>query len=243
MIRVRTYRLPKLGNSDEECEDAFSSNGSFSRMAIADGASDSIFSGVWASSLVDQFALIEGRLYDDKGQVLNQLITAARNSWYDRINWKKLSLFVKNKAIKGSFSTFLGVEIEKTPEGYITYASAVGDSCLITKNDGAIHSVPINVPSDFNSTPQLIWSGYGAPFSREFKWKKPVMQKFAFNFAEGSTFMLATDALSKWMLEHRKDSWETLINAENPGAYFDLLRKRKEMRNDDVTLAIVTLGP
>ena len=133
MISVRTYRLPKLGNSDEECEDAFSSNGSFSRMAIADGASDSIFSGVWASSLVDEFSRIEGRLHDDTGQVLSQLITAARNAWYDRINWKKLSLFVKNKAIKGSFSTFLGVEIEKTPGGYVVYASAVGDSCLITR--------------------------------------------------------------------------------------------------------------
>ena len=242
MISVRTYRRSKLGNSDEECEDAFSSNEDFSRIAIADGASDSIFSGVWASSLVDEFSKMDRSLYEDTGHTLSQLIKSARNSWYDRINWGGLSLFVKNKAIKGSFSTFLGVEMVEIEGGYVANISAVGDSCFIMKNDASILSVPINDPSSFNSTPRLIWSGYGAPFEKEFKWKKPVMQKFTFNVPYNCSFMLATDALSKWMLEHREDSWETLMNADDPEAYFDLLRTKKEMRNDDVVLAIATLG-
>lgn len=242
MISVRTSRRPKLGNSDEECEDAFSSNADFSRMAIADGASDSIFSGIWASSLVDEFSGMDGSLYEDTGKSLNLLINGARNSWYDRIRWDKLSLFVKNKAIRGSFSTFLGVEMVEAEDGYTANISAVGDSCFILRNGSGIKGEPINDPARFNSTPSLIWSGYGAPFERKFKWKEPTLQKFSFTFPHGSSFMLATDALSKWMLEHRKDSWDTLMKMEDPAAYFDLIRTRKEMRNDDVTLVIVTLG-
>jgi hypothetical protein len=58
---AQAFWLPKAGNSDSEYEDAFfprrlkRRNGRRLRFAVADGATETSFSGVWARLLVSSF--------------------------------------------------------------------------------------------------------------------------------------------------------------------------------------------
>lgn len=242
MNSVLEVHRPKLGNDEREYEDAFAARDDRGKYAIADGASDSIFSGIWARNLVNTFVGMDGPDSEDTSDVIHSLIRSSRDSWYRDIKWGDLGLFVKNKAIKGSFSTFLGIDLHRNDTGYIVDIIAVGDSCIMYLLDGKLESFPIDDPGKFSNTPNLIWSGYGAPFSGEFRWKKPEFSTLSLELEEGESIMLATDALSKWILENRETSWDQLMDCGGHESLFDDLRRKREMRNDDITLAIITPG-
>ena len=242
MIKIREFHRPKLGNVEGEYEDAFAFNMRKKRFAMADGASDSVFSGIWARALVKSF--VNSRLnIDDTGGLAFQMLTESRNAWYDKIDWDSLKLFVKNKAVKGSFSTFLGVEFTKGKSSYTYRAVALGDTCFIVRNNNDIISKPIEKASDFNITPKLFWSGYGAPFEKDYKWKVPNMIEFSGEIGFGENFVMATDALSKWILENKSNSWELLTKIDDPALLFNSLLQHRMMRNDDITLSVLTLQP
>src|SRR5580693_92137 len=54
-IRWRSFRVPRRGHRVEECEDACAVALERGRFAIADGAAESAYSGLWAQLLVDAF--------------------------------------------------------------------------------------------------------------------------------------------------------------------------------------------
>ena len=56
MWQLREGWLPKDGNGPEEYEDAFRSLPEQGRFAVADGATETSFSGIWAAALVAAFA-------------------------------------------------------------------------------------------------------------------------------------------------------------------------------------------
>lgn len=242
MNLVTEAHRPKLGNDEIEYEDAFAFSEDRNRYAIADGASDSVFSGIWARNLVKTFTELDTMVADITADTIYSLISSSRDSWYRDINWDRLSLFVKNKAVKGSFSTFLGIDTHLFEGTYSIDVVAVGDSCIFYLQDGVLKSFPIDDPSKFGNTPNLLWSGYGAPFTGEFRWKKPEFSTFSFVMNPGDSIILATDALAKWMLENRETAWDSLIDCSNYSEFFDDLRTKREMRNDDITMALITLG-
>ena len=51
----RTFWLPRRGNSPEEYEDAFALDDASGRYAVADGATEGCFTGLWARLLVEDF--------------------------------------------------------------------------------------------------------------------------------------------------------------------------------------------
>ena len=55
--------------------------------------------------------------------------------------------------------------------------------------------------------------------------------------------MLATDALSKWVLLHKTEKpWETLAaHGEDFDAFVGELISSGEVKNDDVTLIVITI--
>ncbi|MEM0156201.1 MAG: protein phosphatase 2C domain-containing protein [Thermoplasmataceae archaeon] len=241
MNLVTEAHRPKLGNDEREYEDAFYFSGDRNRYAIADGASDSVFSGIWARNLVKTFVNQETRVAEITEDTLHSLISSSRDSWYRDINWDQLSLFVKNKAVKGSFSTFLGMDAFRIESKYRIDVVAVGDSCIFFHHDSVLKSFPIDDPSKFGNTPNLLWSGYGAPFTGEFRWKKPKFSTFSFDLSPGDSIILATDALAKWMLENSETAWDSLMDCGDYLEFFDDLRRKREMRNDDITMAMITL--
>lgn len=240
MITVREYHRPKLGNSEEEYEDSFSYNLNKGRVAIADGASDSIFSNVWARSLVNAFT--NGSVtYSADPAFLKSIIFMARRTWYNSIEWDSLRVFVRNKAIKGSFSTFLGVQFEEKKDSFDYRVIAVGDTCYFTHKGNKIEGFPLNDPAKFNISPQLIWSGYGSPFPEEYNTKLPKINFYEGSIRKGGRLLFATDAISKWILENSPGSFDRLFSLEDPHGFITGLLEAREMRNDDITFATVTL--
>lgn len=241
MIKVREYHRPKLGNSEGEYEDAFAFNLRTRRFAIADGASDSIFSNIWAQNLVDSFTKSTVPLRYRK-KLVRSLLSQSREKWFNSIEWNDLKWFVKNKAVKGSFSTFLGIEIRKRGNNYHYNGVTVGDSCLFTLNE-ELFSFPMKQASEFNITPNLMWSGYGSPFNEEYKWDFPKLTSFDGNLLPGDSIILATDSISKWILEDGANRYRFLLESPDPMEKIEELLQAREMRNDDITLAIITLEP
>lgn len=240
MISVKEFHRPKLGNSDVEYEDAFACSPEQRRFAIADGASDSIFSGVWASSLVKTFSESKTPMAATENY-LRRIIYSARKKWYNSIDWSSLKLFVKNKALNGSFSTFLGAEIKGSGSNLRCKVISVGDSCIFIRKSDGVLSFPIDNPKNFNITPKLIWSGYGNPFPEQYHSKVPVIEHFEAKIEPGDSILVATDAISKWILEHLPSSLDRLSQNGNSYDFITGMMEARELRNDDITFSWIIL--
>ena len=237
MITVREFHSPKLGSRETDYEDASAYDLELGRFAVADGASDSIFSGLWARSLCETFVNSNLKT-DNEESFIHNLVRISRDKWYREIKWDELKLFVKNKAINGSFSTFIGVEAIHKDSFDRLKITSVGDSCFLYVDGDRLFSFPLTKPSEFNISPTLIWSGYGAPFTSEFRWKSPVYKSLSTGIP-GDEFVLATDAMSKWIMEFYPESWK-VIHGEDLRGFFEEEVRKKQIRNDDLTLISVT---
>lgn len=234
-MKIDTYYSQKIGNKPEEYEDAFAVNPGRGKIAVADGASDSIFSGLWARSLVKSY--VESDLTITDVEFVEKLVSAARAKWHNDIEWDSLRLFVKNKAINGSFSTMILAESISDTEFTKVRVLGVGDSCIILNRKDSACSFPLESHEDFNITPELVWSGYGSPFSKEYRWNRPPFQLRDFVIDPGETVLMATDALSKWILQYFPESWEKVTSQDiDLRTLFENQVKEGRMRNDDLTL-------
>src|SRR2546430_11000254 len=54
-LRSVTFCEPKRGHGPREYEDAFADNLALGRFAVADGATESAYAGLWARMLVNEF--------------------------------------------------------------------------------------------------------------------------------------------------------------------------------------------
>lgn len=238
-MKLETYFSQKLGNSPEEYEDAFAFNPGRGKIAVADGASDSIFSGLWARSLVNSYVNSSLSITDDN--FMENLVSSSRKKWHMDIKWDDLKLFVRNKAINGSFSTLILVESLEDIEFNKIRVLSVGDSCILFRKDDGVESFPLKTHEEFNITPKLVWSGYGSPFSGEYKWESPPFLSEDFDVEAGTTAFIATDAVSKWILQFYPKSWDKITDHETDlREMFEKQVRAGKMRNDDLTLIQVT---
>ena len=242
-INVESFWLQKAGCSAAEYEDAFypegitrSSKRAF-RFAIADGATDSSFSGVWARLLVKAF--VDGFNEPDD---IEQLLIETRPRWEEQVGQRQLSWYAEEKAQAGAFSSLLGLTIRETDAGRREWqAIAIGDSCLVqVRNEKAIIKFPIEHSSLFDSMPFLL--------ATTSSFNSKVRENL--NTAHGDiqsddTMYLMTDALACWFMAtdeqglapwlalrdlHTRDERESFANM------IDRLRAQHDLRNDDCTL-------
>ncbi len=239
-MKIETYYSPKIGNSETEYEDAFAINPGKGKIAVADGASDSIFSGLWARSLVNSYVNSDLSITSD--DFIENLVSSARVRWHTDIEWDSLRLFVKNKALGGSYSTLILVESMEGNSFSKVRVLSVGDSCILLERNGSLLSFPLSDYEQFNISPKLVWSGYGSPFSTEYKWNKPVFSTEDLEPGQDSTVIVATDAVSKWLLQYYPDSWNGVMEHTNDlREYLTEQVKGRKMRNDDLTLVKVII--
>lgn len=247
-LRVTTtaLRLQKAGNRPEEYEDAFAVNEVASRLALADGASDSYDSGRWARLLVDAFldvpppAAVEG--------LRTWLVEPAR-SWLAGLDFAALPWNQQAKARLGAHSTLLGVELQLTETGTVAWgdpcgvwqALAVGDSCLFQIRAGDLHAAfPLATASAFSSSPALLTTN---PAYRGASVDQLTIAQGDLRF--GDTLILATDALAHWFLrrhERGESPWRDLPTAAEFPAFIAAERAQRCLRNDDVTMLVVHIA-
>ena len=236
-------QLPKAGNTPAEYEDAGFVQRSLAgfRLALADGASSTIYARTWARMLVCSFAKnpfwavpalrVRAR---ELGECWRQLFSRVALPWY-----------AERKMAQGSAATLIGVCISYSAQlnGAGKWkALSVGDSCLfVMRGSKLLQMHPDLQPAQFGNTPDLIYSHHAhnlrlaqGRLYAEGEWLR------------GDTFVLASDALAKWIrqdVDSGQDGWRRLgglAATPNPRHAFSSWALQEQdagrLKNDDLTL-------
>jgi len=253
---VQVFWVPKLGNSEEEYEDASAFSVPKRRFAVADGATESSFSDRWAQSLVRRYAA-DPPLTPPTSVSLPEWVAPLQHEWHAGIPWDKLPWFAEEKARSGAYASLLGVcfaEPERLPPrfrfwswfrrpkpqaaGFRWYALAIGDTCLFhVRNGQLLKAFPLESAAAFSDRPLLLSSN---PARNQSVWSAVQLAEGECHL--GDAFFLATDALGKWFLERfeaKERPWETLAALRTQTefvAWVDNARQDRSLKNDDTTL-------
>ena len=261
MFTVQTFLTSKEGESREDCEDSIHpvpgsavGDGSAGAFAIADGVTTSFFGGLWARMLTERFAECPAAVFE---QPWPDWLLRSQEQWQaavrERAAAETANFYISNDVLsrRPASATFVGMLLDEPgADGAIPWrAQVLGDSCLFILGKDGPRSLPLTKSAEFSNlvhaaesyandqgfAPQL----YGtAPHGSE----PPLV--------EGDTVLLATDALSKWLLlraETGQPVWGTLLGLTGQAEFEALVEQaRREaqqpMENDDVTLGIVRFG-
>ena len=194
----RTWSRPKFGNTADQNEDACriaayktAEGGDGLFVALSDGATEAIYSRQWAQALVAAAEPDWPGLSDE--DMVNRL-SGLRGSFSPFPPGKEIPWFARDKfRLQGSQATLLVASIEPDGSGYSIKALAVGDSGLfLFRKSGTIAAFPALKSADVGVNPALVTS-----------LARPAMtvERWSGRMEAGDLFVLATDAVEKWLLE------------------------------------------
>lgn len=252
-LSAKIFCTPKAGNTSSEYEDAYwphhdsDWNVELFRYAVADGATQTSFSGKWAKLLVRAYC--KGLLASNK---FYKSIKDLQQQWLDEVSSKQLPWFAQEKVRQGAFSTICGLTVSQRTSiqnGFGHWqAFAIGDSCLFhIRGHELLKAFPLETSDQFNSSPALLSSNHLSN-------KNLTVLTATGNWQSGDLFLLMTDALACWFLrrnEERANPIEQLTNVECQQSFEDFLNEqrmvldqdgRKYLRNDDITLLRIYIG-
>jgi serine/threonine protein phosphatase PrpC len=238
-LQWQAFRLSKRGNSAAEYEDAYAVEPAAGRFAVADGASEASFAGLWARDLVEGFVAASGKSWRNL-----DWLPEPRRRWAEEVDALALPWYAEDKRDQGAFATFLGLglfALGPAQAGRWT-ALAVGDTCLFhTRGDRFLTSFPLTESAAFDNQPCLLGS-------------RPPLVDVAWEQAQGrwqprDRFLLMTDALAQWFLDQTEQGHapleaiaRLLSEADPQDAFAGWVEERRDkegLRNDDVTLLVI----
>ncbi len=238
---VRALLLPKCGEAPEDCEDALAvasdAHGHGLRAAVADGASSSAFSGVWARLLTQSFVEVPIR----SDAELRERLPALTQRWYADVYGRALPWHALERAQRGAFAALAGVEVGAgTPATW--KGLALGDSCVVHVRGGAVLcAAPVAASAGFANDPVLISTDAERNVAVETE-----LRLVGGELVPGDTLVLATDALAQFVLaaaECDAAGIEALLRALECGdAPIDAGRARGSLRNDDVAAVMIRIS-
>lgn len=237
------FTMPKIREQEADNQDAYFCSKDGSMVAIADGASTSLFPKEWANLLVEDFCNQHGESIENLCQQWQEWLKPLQNNWRnDLINIKQdpnIPWYVKGSQNKNLASaTFVGLKLHPpNQKGKKTWeAIAIGDSCLFQLQavSKQIIVFPIRKSSDFRTITESFNS------LPEYNRFEPKYQEG--DYEDGDIFLLATDALAEWVLrdiETKKREGKNLISVATQKEFEEFiqgLRDNKVIKNDDTTL-------
>lgn len=223
-MNIRWVSVPRDGSAPQENEDAVAIRevDGVLRAAVADGATESVYSRQWAISLAEAFA--------DTGStdaaVFLQRLPVWAEQWRSRLPRGRVPWYVDRRIDEGAHAALLGITID----GRTLRAISVGDCCLfhLTAND--VVTWPMESVAEFGHRPSLVATS-DLP---------PVVIEWGTRLEAGQAVMLATDAVAAWLF----DAGPSDVRA--PDADLEALiidaRRRGTLRNDDATLIIIEVA-
>ena len=236
-LSYRVFWLPKSGSTAEEYEDAYSPETAPDadldefRCSVADGATETSFSGLWARILCIA--------YNDRNFDLAEL----QAKWLKDVSGKELPWYAEQKLESGAFATILGLDLRDQDKKLKWSARALGDSCLFhLRGSEILTALPLTKWEEFDYTPMLISSRQQSNLGVLEKQEHETGE-----FKKGDVFYLMTDAISKWFLrreaEHKDAvaTLEAISDKDQFQQFCDSERQAKDcegrvlMPNDDVT--------
>lgn len=238
-MRWLALHTHKRGNAADEYEDAFDGDTARARFAIADGATESSFAAAWAKLLVEGFVAAQRRPWRDLAW-----LKPARQRWAEDVDHLPLPWFAEEKRDQGAYATLLGLAFG-SKRAEVWHALAIGDSCLFRFRAGKLDkSFPLARSSEFGNLPPLLGSRGRAVDSRSRR-----LRRARGKGRPGDRLVLATDALSEWLLRQNEreqrpgDDIERLLAESAPqdafAGWIEERRDRQGLRNDDVTLLVI----
>lgn len=240
---ICSYKLSKAGNSEDECEDAYSTNKTKKSLMvfIADGATESSFSREWAILLSEN--LIKNGSFSSKG-IITQL-PKIRKEWKNKISIKSLPWYAEMKLQKGAYSTVLGLQINYKKSSF--NCSAIGDCCTFhLRSNNIISSFPIENESEFLNNPFLVSTNVEDDKKLREHFQEIKDQKIR----KGDYLFVMSDALAHWFMtaiKANKSPWNALIQFTKKSLnssfeeWLEIKRNQKEIKNDDTTLLIIEI--
>lgn len=236
-VRARVFWAPKAGSTEEEYEDAYwparDIDGRLAgfRCALADGATESSFSGQWARMLVRAYCRREL-----DGTRMEKSLRNLTRTWLAQVSAGPLPWYAEQKLDLGAFSSLLGLHIYGDGAWRST---AVGDTCVFQHRGEDVRAAfPLGRAEDFTSAPVLISST--ARHNRSLAMN---VAETCGDWSRGDVFLLMTDAAACWYLRCIEDGHRPVIPGRRPSfrPWLSDLRRRGEVRNDDTTVMRVEM--
>ena len=243
-LTTKSFSTYKEAESPDDCQDAYFRNDEKRRYAIADGATRSFFPKEWATLLVEHFC--KNTDLSSVKTDWQDWIAPLQQKWYEQVEEKvnERNLFYLTNSFntqESAVSTFIGIEFNKDNSAW--EAMIVGDSCLFHKSNSGFESYLIENSVDFTNRPEVF-----ASFAKDNHFE-PSFESGRAN--PGDTFILVTDALAKWIVEHKEvgklDATLNTLKAVKTDEQFCQFvheaRHNEAIRlvNDDVTLMIISV--
>ncbi len=243
-LTANSFITHKEAESPDDCQDACDQNDEKGCYAIADGATRSFFPKEWATLLVEHFCKntdLSSAKADWRGW-----IGPIQQKWYEQIKEKvkERSLFYLTNSFnsqESAVSTFIGIEFNKDNGAW--EAMIVGDSCLFHESDFKFKSYLIENSAGFTNRPEAF-----ASFAKDNHFE-PSFESGRAN--PGDTFILATDALAKWVLEHKEAgeleaALTSLRELKTDEQFYQFVHKARHDKasrlvNDDVALMLISV--
>lgn len=249
-LTVRHFITSKKGETAADCQDAREQNESRGRYAVADGATLSFFPRQWAELLVKRFCYPEGlslSLEEDNWEAWIEPIQQEWLKWVSETvqETKDYMLVDRLSKLESALSTFIGIEFN-VDEGEWK-ALILGDSCLFHQSSSEFKSYPLERLEDFQYRPKSF-----ASFQKDNPIGGPPEVK-SDKTLPGDLFILATDALAKWIVRHKEagknkleealDQLKQIETDEQFNQFVDLARDQEDIRliDDDVTLMLISV--
>jgi hypothetical protein len=255
------FRAPKAGSTEEEYEDAAccvpesSEDGEVSgdalRVAVADGASESLLAGRWARLLTGEFMDSKVSTVSEPHDFAAASISAA-SRWDETVAQYVEERAARGKPIKwyeepgldrGAYATLIAAhfsDVLTEAQAVTWHAAALGDSCLFQVRDERLTTkFPMTASADFGTTPDLLCSrGQDEGLVAE------RVRFVSGTCEEGDSFFICTDALAAWFLnrwEVDEQPWDELtdLGSKEMPTFAEWVAAHRSaglMRNDDVTL-------
>ncbi|MEJ5378525.1 MAG: protein phosphatase 2C domain-containing protein [bacterium] len=252
-VLAQPFWAPKGGSPDREYEDAFwprsamEGTGRYFRFAVADGATETSYSGIWAKQVVRHFCKDSSNPpFDGDGFRLLQ------QRWSQIVRRRRLPWYAEQKVHLGAFAAILGLILcDDTTyadrDGGNWQAMAIGDSCLVqVRGEEVLARFPLADSAAFSNRPHLLSSNpaHNSHIVDRLRTINGTWQR-------GDAFYLMTDALASWFMRKIEDGqkpWSILRYLGTCGEpkpfreWLDSLRKQEAIRNDDVTLLRVDIA-
>ncbi|MBS1957118.1 MAG: hypothetical protein JST89_23210 [Cyanobacteria bacterium SZAS-4] len=256
-ISCQSFSLPKAGRSFADCEDAYfpgdldthqlyeinHENTDVFRASVSDGATDSIFSKLWAQLLA--FGYGAGKWASD---ITAESVLEEQTAWLDFLAKQQLPWYAEEKAELGAFAAMVGLTVFNDSKRWT--AMAVGDCCIFHIRNGAcIKSFPIASAAAFSNFPLLLCS-VAERNTNVFESKQIVSDG---TWEAGDQFILMSDTVACWFLSQMEQgNTESLVaaldNAQSLDTFVSLINHARttkgadgnvQMRDDDVTVTLV----
>lgn len=202
--------------------------------AIADGTTQSFYSERWAELITRQF--VQRPTFDSK-ELLDSFRKAAEQFKELQFPFSPnpaLASLEKAKQKKGATATFTGIRMEQ--DGILSII-ACGDSNVFLIRDGQLQGFPFNSVEDLDQNSSFLNTEKilsGEVDDSLFCRSKIILEK-------GDTIILATDALSRLLLNYR-DRYKEILSIQNfEGLYRFCVQSwmDRTLEEDDITAVII----